>query len=60
MIEVALLTNSIAVMSAAPKAVAVSRAGANVANIGIIPFLARPTIGPMPLSMQEACQLVFL
>jgi hypothetical protein len=37
--EVALLTNSIAVMNAAVRAVAVSVTGAKVANIGEIPFV---------------------
>ena len=42
MTDVALLTNSIAVMKAAARAVAVSRLAEKVANIGLVPFAFRP------------------
>jgi hypothetical protein len=53
---VAVLTNSKAVMKAAAKAVAVSRAEVS-ANILISLFVVRLDVSPTPLSMQGACQI---
>jgi hypothetical protein len=52
---VAVLTNSMAVMKAAAKAVAVSRAEVR-ANISISLFDVRLDLSPTPLSMQGVCQ----
>jgi hypothetical protein len=50
MIEVAALTASIAVNSAAAKAIEASRAGANVANMAFSLFLRDPPLGHVDIN----------